>query len=157
ADTTVIFEIIKIQASEVGEGVINGQISSGASGDVVEPLSSIPTDGIPVILISSAGEVVGLTYTDESGFYEFDSLKRDEYQILLAFEPDSPYLMDPVFVDVSEHNKRVDLGLGQDGTFPIISKLLLPQDIVFDEFPVFKYADAPINLNKESSAGLPVT
>lgn len=157
ADLDVTLEVLKVNPSETGTGIINGQVTSGnPSGRMRTQPSALLTTIIPVILISSTDEVVGITYTDESGSYEFKDLPRAFYKVMLGFELDDPRLSAPHFVDISSKNMKVDFNLTAEGVVTESSQLFLSQAITFDEFPACQYGYPSIIPDAESDTGLPV-
>ena len=153
----VTFEILKVNSLGTGTGIINGFVSSGSpSGRSAEPQPSpLSASSLPVILLSS-GQVVGITYTDESGFYEFKNLPRGTYEVLLSVELDSPQLMDPYSVDIADKNMQLNFELRADGNYPVASQYFLPQVITFSEFSHYRYGDPSIILDAQSNTGLPI-
>jgi hypothetical protein len=158
ANMNVTFEVLKVDALGTGTGVINGVVSSGnPSGRVgqTEPLT-ITTADIPVILISSTGEIAGITYTDASGFYEFKDLVRGSYQIMLCFELDNPLVSNPFTTDITDKNMQVNIQVSEDGIYPTASQLYFSQVITFSELAKYKYGDPAITLSAQSNIGLPI-
>ncbi|MBT1690452.1 CARDB domain-containing protein [Dawidia soli] len=155
ADMNVTLEVIKVRALGTGTGVINGYVTAGdVSGKTASPLAS--AEGISVILLSSTGEVVGIDYTDASGFYEFKNLPRDAYQVVLRQELDQAQML-PYTVDLTAQNVRLDLNTGLTGIDAIPSQLFLPQHISFSAVGTHPYGSAAVTLDAKSDQALPLT
>ncbi|HMG92296.1 MAG TPA: CARDB domain-containing protein [Chryseolinea sp.] len=157
ANMNVTFDILKVNSLGSGTGIINGFVASGTpSGRSAQPQSSpLSSSSLPIILLSS-GQVVGITYTDESGFYEFKNLPRGTYEVLLSVELDSPQLMDLYSVDIADKNMQVNFELRADGNHPVASQYFLPQVLTFSEFAHYRYGDPSIVLDAKSNTGLPI-
>ena len=157
ANMNVTFEILKVNSLGPGPGIINGIVTSGSPSGRSDqpPTSPLTITSLPVILISS-GQVVGITYTDESGFYEFKNLPRGTYGVLLSVELDSPQLMDPYSVDIADKNMQVNFELRADGNYPIASQLFLPQVITLSSLADKTFGDDPFSIESTSSVGLGV-
>lgn len=158
ANMNVTLEVLKVNALGTGTGVINGVVSSGnPSGRSGQPQPlTLSVAEIPVILISSTGEIAGITYTDASGFYEFKNLLRGSYQIMLCFELDNPLVSNSFTTDITDKNMKVDVQLMEDGIYPTASQLYLPQVITFDKFLTHQYGDSAIVPAAQSDTGLPI-
>jgi len=157
ANMNVTFEILKVNSSGTGPGIINGIVTSESPSGRSDhsPTSPLSISSFPVILLSS-GQVVGITYTDESGFYEFNNLPRGTYEILLSVELDSPQLMDPYSVDIADKNVQLNFELRADGNYPKASQLYLPQVITLSSLTGRTFGDDPFSVESISSAGLSV-
>jgi hypothetical protein len=155
-DKDVVMEVLKLQPLASGAGVISGRLASGEQSSGRQP-ASVEAAGVPVMLLSSTGEVVAITYTDASGNFEFTNLPRDNYQILAAFELDATVQMEPYAVDIVTKNARVDLVQTPDGIEPEVSPLILPQILTFNVFATHRYGDAAITLDAQTDARLPIT
>jgi hypothetical protein len=157
ANMNVTFEILKVNSLGTGPGIINGIVTFGSPSGRSDqsPTSPLSISSLPVILISS-GQVVGITYTDESGFYEFKNLPRGTYQILLSVELDSPQLMDPYSVDIADKNMQLNFELRADGSYPVASQLFLPQFITLSSLADKTFGDNPFSIESTSSVGLGV-
>ena len=157
-DMNVNMEVLKVHALEQGTGVINGNVTlSNTQRPASESQRAVlAIEPIPVILISSTGQVAGFTYTDASGFFEFKNLPRDNYEIMLRFEPDNPEVANSLSVDITHKNMTVDLEVKPEGINPTKSQLYLPQKITLDEFTMYQYGDPSIKLEMQSDLGLPI-
>ena len=158
SDMNINMEVLKVYALEQGTGVINGNVTSSNSERLTsESQRAVLTIApIPVILISSTGQIAGFTYTDASGFFEFKNLPRDIYEIMLRFEPDNPEVANSLNVDITDKNMTVDLEVKPEGINATKSQLYLPQKIAFDEFAMYQYGDPSIKLEMHSDTGLPI-
>ena len=117
SNMNVIVEVLKVNSLTAGTGIINGYATTGSSAaksSQSQPLT-LSTSAIPVILIASDGKVAGITYTDQYGFYEFKNLPRGSYQIMLGIELDSPQVMIPFDVDITDKNMTVNLDVSENG------------------------------------------
>lgn len=155
-DMDVVMEVLKIQFLASGNGIISGRLASDQAAAGRQPMSAESVAGVPIILLSSAGKPVGITYTDESGYFEFKNLPRDSYQILAAFELDAPVQMAPYAVDITTKNVQIDLVLTPNGIAPEESQFFLPQVINFQALTTHRYGDAAITLEAVSDTGLPI-
>ena len=154
ADMNVAVNVIKIQSLATGTGIIQGYVTSGnASDETPEPLASV--ENVPVVLLSSTGKVVGVAYTDATGFYEFKGLPRDSYQVVLRLELDNAQML-PYTIDITEQNVRLDLTTLPGRIDPVSSQLFLPQDISFSHLGARPYGSARISLDAESDQALPL-
>jgi hypothetical protein len=157
ANMNVEFEILKVMPGPSGIGIINGSVVSDAEeGRMGGPLEVSSLSGIPVVLISPGGDVVGFTHTDETGFYEFKGLKQQEYKVILLFELDHVNRMEPFPVDITNKNMTVDFQLSATGSTPKASQYYLFQEITFNAFASYRYGDPPIELNAQADTGLPI-
>jgi hypothetical protein len=157
ANMNVTFEILKVNSPGIGTGIINGSVSAADPPSGVMQQQSIQSIAdLPVILISNTGQIVGVTYTDESGSYQFKNLPRDIYQVMVSLELDNPSIMEPFTVDITEKNMNVDLVVKSDGAQPAASQFFLPQLITFSEFATYQYGDPSITPYAQSDKGLPI-
>jgi len=111
-DTSFVFQILKINSlSGTGNRTIYGTVSiDGDSGGRKDEVQSVAN--LPVILLSSTGEIVGQTYTDDLGNYEFANLPSGVYQVFIAFELDGVIMDEPSPVDVSMDNSNLNFTIG---------------------------------------------
>jgi hypothetical protein len=157
-DMSVVMEVIKVQPLAYGTGVISGRLAAGQpAGRGIQPMSTESVEDVPVILLSSTGQPVAITYTDASGYYEFKNLPRTNYQLLASFELDTPALMEPYTVDITTKNAQVNLKLTPEGIAPEASQLFLPQVLTFSALTAQRYGNATtITLDARADTGLPI-
>jgi hypothetical protein len=164
-DENVVFEIIKIQPLASGTGIISGFVTSESQAQTVSmriatsfgaQVEATPESSVPVMLLSSSGHVVRLTYTDENGYYEFRNLPREEFSVMISRELDQPVMDEPYPVDITTRNMSVDFNLAEEDVAPAENILMLSQTVAFSEIEDAIYGDGPITLEAMSDSGLPV-
>lgn len=123
ADIDTVFRILKVTPPETGSAYIDGVVltddSGGRSGG-----DGIPVVGVGVLLLSAAGDVVGITYTNDEGYFEFRNLPADSYQILIATEPDYVPTPTPVTVNLSGANANVTMMFTETGIETVINEVV---------------------------------
>lgn len=164
-DSTVVFEILKVQPLAPGPQTISGNVVTG-SGSVSSGRTSaqfntstdkslVSAASIPVLLLNDKGVVVGFTQTDASGNYMFSHLPAAKYQVLITFELDQPSLMKtPIPVDVTTTSKEVNLNFSTGGSPATVIKSL--QSISFSAIAPVTYAHDPISIGASASSSLPL-
>jgi len=155
-DTSLIFEVLKLNNLGSGSKVISGNVGSGNNngrlhGAVVQVQSF---SSLPVILMNEAGDVVALTQTDVSGYFEFRNLPDAKYKIVVAFELNEAQMTTPVTVDVTSHNAVVDVKASVSG---VSATAKFKQEIVFAEFATATFNDEPILLTASTNATLDIS
>ncbi|HEY0743725.1 MAG TPA: CARDB domain-containing protein, partial [Chryseosolibacter sp.] len=164
-DQNLVFEIIKVQPMASGSGIINGYVTSPAEPQVAQMRvatsfsSTVQTSesSFPIMLLSSSGDVVRLTYTDENGYYEFKNLPREEFGVFISRELDQTVMNEPYRVDITTRNKTVNVDLSSEGVAPEESILMFSQSIDFADITDAIYGAAPLALTATSDSGLPVS
>jgi hypothetical protein len=155
-DTTVVFEVLKLNSIGSGSRVISGNVGSGNNGgrlhgDVVQVQSF---SSLPVVLMTEAGDVVALAQTDATGYFEFRNLPDGKYKIVVAFELNEAQMTTPVTVDVTNHDAVVDVKASGAG---VSATAKFRQEIAFGEFTTATFNDEPILLNATTNASLAIT
>ena len=113
--------------------------------------------GLPVILLSASGDVVGLTQTDDTGFYQFTNLPEGKYKVLVSFALDEAQMEEPIAADVTLRNAQVDISVSPEGTQGHVTEILLKQHITFGVLTAKRYADEPFALAASTDARLPLS
>jgi hypothetical protein len=158
APTTLDLEILKIiPPVPGGSGIINGSVSSGSisSGRTVDRTQSISP--VPVILLSETEQVTGITYTDDSGYFEFQDLPAGKYKIVVSFELDQTQMSELYSIDITNQNKAINIEITSEGIQFNQEVFLKTQSIIFNEFPAKKFKDDPFTLEATTDADLPIT
>jgi hypothetical protein len=158
-DSLVEFEILKINSLASGPGIISGNVGQASPSNVGARVDSgTPLPSVSVLLLSSSGQVVGYTMTDDNGYYEFKDLPRDNYQVVLSQELDIASMTQATTVDVTSKNAEVNFLISPSGGVTVTKEILyLPQQITFAKLADAKYGQLPFILNATSNAGLPVS
>lgn len=163
ADTTVVFEILKVNSLAAGTRSVFGSVYQSAvapaannglnAASRIRMLTEAPTAGYPVVLLNSQGEPVRVVTTDTNGYYSFDNLPDGIYQVVVALELDQAVMEEPVVADVTQFDAEVNFHISEIGTQPSVRA---GQLITFDELPAKTFGDNPFNVAATSSSGLPV-
>ena len=151
ANMEVVFETLKIQSLGSGPGVIGGRVASastppnGRSGNGdIGPLE-VDHSFYRILLLSASGQVVGYTFTDPTGYYEFKNLPRDHYQVYVTLPLDEPQMAEPFAVDITERNKAVNFTPTSSGMSATLEDLFLSQNLVLHDLPISRYGDLPLS------------
>jgi len=154
-DKGVRFEILKVNPLPAGSKIISGTVSQPENpGGRAE---SISVAGLSVILLSTSGDVVGLTQTDDNGFYQFTNLPEGKYEVLISFALDEPQMEEPITADVALRNAQVDIAVSPEGIQGHVTEILLKQYITFGALSGKRYADESFVLKATTDAGLPLS
>ena len=151
-DKAVSFVILKVKPLANGAKVISGTVSQTEN-----PVGRGSVGGLSVILLSASGDVVGLTQTDDTGFYQFTNLPEGKYQVLISFALDEVQMDEPIAADVTLRNAQVDISVSPEGTQGHVTEILLNQHITFGTLSGKRYADAPFALEATTDATLPLS
>ena len=154
-DKGVRFTILKVNPLVQGSMVISGTVSQTQNPNGRSETLSVA--GLPVILLSASGNVVGLTQTDDTGFYQFANLPEGRYMVLISFALDEVQMVEPIMADVTLHNAQVDISVSPTGTQGQVTALLLKQRITFGVLSGKRYADEPFVLAATTDAALPIS
>ncbi|AYB32483.1 CARDB domain-containing protein [Chryseolinea soli] len=151
-DKGVRLEILKVNPLPSGSKIISGTVSQTEN-----PVGRGSVEGLSVILLSTSGDVVGLTQTDDTGFYQFTNLPEGQYQVLISFPLDEPQMEEPITADVTLRNAQVDISVSPEGTQGHVTEILLKQHITFGKMSGKRYADGPFALEASTDASLPLS
>lgn len=151
-DKAVSFVILKVKPLANGSMVISGTVSQTEN-----PVGRGSVADLSVILLSSSGEVVGLTQTDDTGFYQFTNLPEGQYKVLISFALDEIQMEAPIAADVTLRNAQVDISVSPGGTQGHVTEILLKQHITFGALSGKRYADEPFALEAGTDALLPLS
>ena len=163
ANMEVVFEALKIQPLGSGPGVIAGRVASasappngrGDNGDI-GPLS-VDHSFYRILLLSASGQVVGYTFTDPTGYYEFKNLPRDHYQVYVTLPLDEPQMTEPVAVDITTRNMAVNFTPTSNGITATLENLFLSQNLVLHDLPISRFGDLPLSFVATTDTDLPIT
>jgi hypothetical protein len=162
ANMEVVFEALKIQPLGSGPGVIGGRVASasappnGRSGNGdIGPLE-VDHSFYRILLLSASGQVVGYTFTDPTGYYEFKNLPRDHYQVYVTLPLDEPQMAEPFAVDITERNKAVNFTPTSSGMSATLEDLFLSQNLVLHDLPISRYGDLPLSFVATTDTDLPI-
>lgn len=168
SDANLTFEILKVTPGAPGgrmiTGVVTGETLSGGRVELSKNLESLP-----IVLLSENGKVVSVTETDAAGKYQFANLATGKYQLVIALELNQMPMTQPVAVDLTTANAKVDFNLGKEGTTWTYALLLVtgiepfsqiniypnPTNRVFsidteipiDNIAIFDVIGKPLNIN----------
>jgi hypothetical protein len=109
-----------------------------------------------VLLLSSTGDIVGYTYTDESGAFNFKNLPRDTYSLVIPGELDQALMSSPYPIDITTKNADVSIQLSAGGISLNVEVLMLSQNISFALTSTLKYGDEPLDLSATTDSNLPI-
>jgi hypothetical protein len=151
-DSTVLMEVLKITPPAEGSGVISGRITEGNPGGRITSIASVT-----VILLNATGEPVGITTTDETGYFIFKNLAPAQYQLAVTSDPDQPITLEPYPVDISTANASVELTFSEGGISGNTERILYEQSISFHDIDEKTFGDNPFDIEATSSSGLPIT
>ena len=154
-DKGVSFQILKVNPLPSGSKIISGTVSQAEN--PAGRTESISVAGLSVILLSNSGDVVGLTQTDETGFYQFTNLPEGMYKVLISFALDETQMEEPIAADVTLRNAQVDISVSPEGTQGHVTEILLNQHITFRTLSGKRYADEPFALEASTDASLPLS
>ncbi|HEY3430450.1 MAG TPA: T9SS type A sorting domain-containing protein, partial [Cyclobacteriaceae bacterium] len=153
-DSTVVMKVLKVSPPASGSSFISGTISQGNPGG---RMRAAGVTSVTVILLDAQGNPVGITTSDETGYFIFENLAPGEYQLAVTADPDQPIAHEPYQVDISTANARVELTLSEEGISGSTERVLYIQSISFDALDAKTFGDDPFQLEATSSSGLPVT
>jgi hypothetical protein len=151
-DKAVSFVILKVKPLANGSKVISGTVSQTEN-----PVGRGSVAGLSVILLSASGDVVGLTQTDDTGFYQFTNLPEGQYKVLISFALDETQMEEPIAADVTLRNAQVDITVSPEGTQGHVTEILLNQYISFGALSGKRYTDEPFALDASTDASLPLS
>ncbi|HEY5749036.1 MAG TPA: CARDB domain-containing protein [Chryseolinea sp.] len=154
-DKGVRFTILKVNPLPSGSKVISGIVSQ--TENPTGRSESISVAGVSVILLSASGDVVGLTQTDDTGFYQFTNLPEGKYKVLISFALDEIQMEEPIAADVTLRNAQVDIAVSPEGTQGHVTEILLNQHITFGTLSGKRFADEPFALEAITDAALPLS
>lgn len=127
ADVDTVFRILKVNPLAAGKGFINGIVNTQNEGGRTRA-DGVPVTGAPVLLLSSSGDVVGITYTNESGYYEFINIPRNTYQIFVSNELDQVIMTTPYVVDIRINDANINFTFSATGVETIINEIVGTED-----------------------------
>lgn len=128
ADIDTVFRILKVNPLATGEGFIHGIIVTNENSGGRNNADGTPLAGIPVLLLTASGEVVGLTYTNEAGYYEFINLPRGTYQVLISRELDKTIMASPYAVDIIVNDANVNFTFSDTGIETTTNEIVGTED-----------------------------
>jgi hypothetical protein len=155
-DKNILLEVLKLDPLATGKMTVTGNVNTGSTSRAATAREAGESlEDYPVILLSESGEAVALAMTDENGNYEFHNLPAAKYKVVVAFELDQAVMEQPLPVDVTRHNARVDIAVTPQGTLNTVSK---STELISFNAPAIKtFGDQPVTISATSTSGLPVT
>lgn len=127
ADMDTVFRILKVKPLGTGKGFINGVVVSNDNSGGRTDEDGVPMTDVPVLLLSTTGDVVAITYTDSEGFYEFTNLPRNTYQVVVSTELDLIQVT-PFVVDISTLDANVNFVFSPNGVETSINEVVGTED-----------------------------
>jgi subtilase family serine protease len=170
SDANLTFQILKITSGAPGGRMINGVVTGETlSGGRVELSKNL--ESLPIVLLSENGKVVAVTETDAAGKYQFANLATGKYQLVIALELNQMPMTQPVAVDLTTANAKVDFNLGKEGATwtnvpllvtgieppssiniypnPTSGMFSIGTEIPIDNITIFDVIGKPLNINSE--------